>query len=201
MEYDLFIAPNTRDLEEKEYYPSVVHADSVDMETLLIETVGHGMMRKSEVEFAVTQFMDVVASHLKKGSNVSIEGLGRFKVTLGSEGKITSFKTPRSNKIKVKGVQFWPEKELVDYMNRNQEFKRTQQPTQSARISAEELKVKLRTGWFKNHRMITRKELETFAHLSTSTAKNRIKELIAMNFLKRLESNRAVYELVKPSDR
>lgn len=201
MEYDLFIAPNTRDLEEKEYYPSVVHADSVDMETLLIETVGRGMMRKSEVEFAVTQFMDVVASHLKKGSNVSIEGLGRFKVTLGSEGKITSFKTPRSNKIKVKGVQFWPEKELVDYMNRNQEFKRTQQPTQSARISAEELKVKLRTGWFKNHRMITRKELETFAHLSTSTAKNRIKELIAMNFLKRLESNRAVYELVKPSDR
>lgn len=201
MEYDLFIAPNTRDLEEKEYYPSVVHADSVDMETLLIETVGRGMMRKSEVEFAVTQFMDVVASHLKKGSNVSIDGLGRFKVTLGSEGKITSFKTPRSNKIKVKGVQFWPEKELVDYMNRNQEFRRTQQPTQSARISAEELKVKLRTGWFKNHRMITRKELETFAHLSTSTAKNRIKELIAMNFLKRIESNRAVYELVKPSDR
>ncbi len=201
MEYDLFIAPNTRELEEREYYPSVVHADSVDMETLLIETVGRGMILKSEVEFVVTQFMDVVASHLKKGSNVTIEGLGRFKVTLGSEGKITSSKTPRSNKIRVKGVQFWPEKELVDYMNRNQEFKRTQHPTQSAKISADDLKVKLRTGWFKNHRMITRKELETFAHLSTSTAKNRIKELIAMNFLKRLESNRAVYELVKPSDR
>lgn len=201
MEYDLFIAPNTRDLEEKEYYPSVVHAESVDMETLLIDTVGRGIMSRPEMEFAVTQFMDVVASHLKKGSNVNIEGLGRFKVTLGCEGKITSFKTPRSNRIKVKGVQFWPEKDLMDYLNRNQEFKRTQQPTQSARISAEDLKVKLRTIWFKNHRLITRKELETFAHLSTSTAKNRIKELIAMNFLKRTDSSRAVYELVKTSDR
>lgn len=201
MEYDLFIAPNTRDLEEKEYYPSVVHADRVDMETLLIETVGRGMMRKSEVGFAVSQFIAVVASHLKRGANVNIKGLGRLKVTLGCEGKITSYKSPRSNRIKVKGVQFWPEKGLVDYMNRDQEFKRTQQPTQSAKISAEDLKIKLCTGWFKNHRMITRKELETFAYLSTSTAKNRIKELIAMNFLKRLESNRAVYELVKSSGR
>ncbi len=201
MEYDLFIAPNTRELEEKEYYPSVVHADSVDMETLLIDTVGRGTFRKSEIEFAINQFIDVVASHLKKGSNVTIEGLGRFRVTLGSEGKITSSKTPRSNRIKVKGVQFWPEKDLMDYLNRNQEFKRTQRSTQSARISAEDLKVKLRTIWFKNHRLITRKELETFAHLSTSTAKNRIKELIAMNFLKRTDSSRMVYELVKTSDR
>jgi len=201
MEYDLFIAPNTRDLEEKEYYPSVVHADSVDMETLLIDTVGRGIMRKPEVEFAVTQFIDVVASHLKKGANVGIKGLGRLKVTLGSDGKITSSKTPRSNRIKVKGVQFWPEKDLLDYMNRNQEFKRTQHSTQSARISADELKVKLRTDWFKNRRLITRKELETFAHLSTSTAKNRIKDLIAMGFLKRTDSSRAVYELVKPFDR
>jgi hypothetical protein len=80
MEYDLFIAPNTRELEEKEYFPSVVHADSVDMETLLIDTVGRGTFRKSEIEFAINQFIDVVASHLKKGSNVTIEGLGRFRV-------------------------------------------------------------------------------------------------------------------------
>ena len=90
---------------------------------------------------------------------------------------------------------------MVKFLNKGASFKRTTRVTQKMTTSAEDLKIKLKTVWFKDHTFITRKDLERFAILTTSTAKNRINELIAMNFLKRSEMSNSVYVLVKPSQR
>lgn len=201
MEYDLHLIPNTREAEQKEYFPVVAHANTTDLDQLITEVAGRGTMRRAEVQYAVHEFLDVVAKALKRGDNVSIEGLGRLKVSLGCQEPITSTRTPREGKIQVKNVNFWPEKELVKFLNKGASFKRTTRVTQKMTTSAEDLKIKLKTVWFKDHTFITRKDLERFAILTTSTAKNRINELIAMNFLKRSEMSNSVYVLVKPSQR
>lgn len=148
----------------------------------------------SDVKGALMELSRLMREGLANGKRVHLEGIGYFSLA-ASAPVVTDPQTMRAEHVRVKGVTYQPEKDLLAELDAQVRFERTSLKMQSSKKTMEELKRGLEQ-YFASHVFITRAEFGRLFGLTRSTAIDRLGRLTAEGFLQRKGAKNApVYVL------
>lgn len=139
---------------------------------------------------------DLLREELAEGRQVHVGGLGYFRPSITTTERVTQ-NTPRKvEKVKVNGVNFRPEKQLVDAMS-EVNFQRTKNPIHS-RVLDDETILEGFKMLFAENRFITRHQVQDFFHLTPSSAARLITRQVKEHKLINVSSSNApLYQSVQ----
>lgn len=175
--YDFYENPSPKDSTER----PLLHARVITSETTSTDEIAEEIHNRStlttgDAKAALISFVEVMAHELSRGRRVHLEGLGYFQLTLSSP-PVHSPKEIRAESVHVKSVAFRAE---VSFKRRFKKvfLERSREKRHSNRYSEAEIDALL-SGYFLNHPHITRYEFCRLCGLTDSTAKRRLRELVA----------------------
>jgi len=148
-----------------------------------------------DVKASLLSLIEVMANELASGRRVHLEGLGYFQLTLSSPS-VKSPKEIRAESIRVKSVAFRAE---TSFKKRflNIPLERVREKRHSNRYSEIEIDGLL-TSHFLDNTYITSRKFQTLCGFTESTAKRRLRQLIANGKLRKTGHRQfPLYEPVK----
>ena len=169
-------------------YPRIAGNETVDFPSLCEKVAKHSSLTKGTIINAMTDMADIIAKLLREGKAIDVDGLGTFRLSIGTETNVTLSTPLRRRRVTVRGVKFQPHRTFMDAIG-TPEFHSMRHNTSPVEISNDQLQHIL-TEYFKTHDHITRSQFESLCHLRRTTAYTRLKEFVESGFLKKVGTNR-----------
>ncbi len=177
-------------------YPRITDNGNVDFQALCEKVAEYGSHTRGTVKSVMSDIADVVAGFLREGKTVDLVEFGAFRLSVGTDVRVTSGTPHRNRLVKIRGVSFQPHKALMDSIG-IPDFRRLPDSALPLAISSVRLQDIL-SEYFKTHDWITRSRFEKLCNLKRTTAYSRLKELEESGFLRRVGYNRATrYEIIR----
>lgn len=174
--------------EKPKMFPCIIDSKTVGELRLAELMAAHGSLSRGNSKAALTDFAEVMAELLGEGKTIEIPMLGSFKLSIGTDAEIHPDSDGRMQGIVVRGVNFQPDKQLMDAIG-NPTFQ--WKPTTGVAIAptVSQLIPQL-NNYFQKHNSITRAEFEHLFGLKRTTAYKRLKELIDKGVIEAVGSGR-----------
>ena len=169
-------------------YPRIAGNETVDFPSLCEKVAKHSSLTKGTIINAMIDMADIIAKLLRGGNTINLDGLGTFRLSIGTETNVTPSTPLRHRRVTVRGVKFQPHKTFMAAIG-TPEFRSTRHNTSHVEISNAQLQHIL-TEFFKTHTYITRSQFESLCQLKRTTAYTRLKEFVESGFLKKVGTNR-----------
>lgn len=167
---------------EEECVAKAVYGTTVSSEQLEREIQVRSSLTTSDVKGCLDALSTLLKEHLKEGKSVHLKGIGYMKVSLQCTRKMTKDK-PSGKYIKVRGVNFRPEKGMMnDLKDCNIELAKGSRT--STLLTKEELISRLDTH-FKSNSYLRRSELERIAGINKEMACKWLRQLTADGILRK----------------
>lgn len=182
LRYDFYENPSPKDSKKRQR----LHARVVTWGTMRTDELAkriHSMstLTTGDIQAALVSFVEVMADELSSGRRIHLEGLGYFQLTLECP-PVQSPREIRAESVRVKSVAFRPEAGFKERF-RNVRLERAKDKRHSNSYSEIEVDGLL-TGYFLDHPHITRRQFSALCGFTESTAKRRLRELVAAGKLR-----------------
>lgn len=177
LRYDFYENPSPKGSTKRpRLHARAITSDTMDTDELAERIHGNSTLTTGDAKAALISFIEVMAVELASGRRIHLEGLGYFQLTLASP-PITSPKEIRAESVHVKSIAFRAE---VGFKKRFTDVRlvRAREKRHSSRYSEIEIDGLL-TSHFLDHPHITRREFSALCGFTASTAKRRLRELVA----------------------
>lgn len=199
IEWQALPTQNGDDDKFPQLYPRMTDNGVADFLFLCERIANQGPYTKGTVIGVVSNLVDVVAELLREGKTVDLEELGTFKLSISTDAVVTPDMPYHKRKVKVRGINFQPHKELMKEVG-TPEFRTVPRNATPVAMTIDLLQYAL-LEYFKTHDYITRVQFEELCKQKRTTAYVRLKELVESGFLRKVGCNRETkYEIVsKPS--
>lgn len=174
--------------EKPKMFPRIIDSEIVCEQRLAELMAAHGSLSRGHAKAALNDLAEVMAELLGKGKTIEIPMLGSFKLSIGTDAEIHPDSSRRMHSIVVRGVNFQPDKQLMDAIG-HPTFQ--WKPTTGVAIAptVSQLIPQL-NNYFLKHDSITREEFERTFGLKRTTAYKRLKELIDKGVIEAVGSGR-----------
>lgn len=173
--YDIKKTPKSSINHKDFYYVRISRSSVISFRNLKDRLSSKCTLSPSDISAVIEEISDMFVQSFQNGDSVHIDGLGNFSVRI--QTSVTdSPQAINSSHIKVTGVVFRPESELVNRIQSKACFKRER--SNSTLISKEEIILKLRDYLTeKNDNIFTCKEIQQLCNFTRSTTVRRLNEL------------------------
>ena len=167
--------------EKPKMFPRIIDSEVVCEQRLAELMAVHGSLSRGNAKAALTDLAEVMAELLREGKTIDIPMLGSFKLSIGTDAEIHPDSSRRMHSIVVRGVNFQPDKQLMDAIG-NPTFQ--WKPTTGVAIAPTTCQlIPQLNDYFQKHNSITRAEFEHLFRLKRTTAYMRLKELEKMGVI------------------
>lgn len=174
IKFDVYANPNAKNEEDdKFYHVRVAGSKTVDFEEVLEDMSSRSTVTSTDIVAVLDGLSHTLIRTLKNGNRIHIKGLGYFSVSITAP-QTNKPKTITRKKVSVKGIDFRPEKELLEKLKATAQFEYVKEKNHSQDYSDIEIQGIL-TEYFKDHRSITRTTFQNICGLTRSTAVRRLK--------------------------
>ncbi len=196
LRYDFYENPSRKDNTKRpRLHARVVTQGTMSTDEIAEQIHSRSTLTTGDAKAALISFIEVMAQELSDGRRIYLEGLGYFQLTLSSP-PITSPKEIRAESIHVKSVAFRAEASFKKRFT-SVRLERAREKRHSNRYSEIEIDGLL-TGHFLDNAKITREQFSRLCGFTKSTAKRRLRELVAAGKLTNTGyKNFPTYEPVK----
>lgn len=169
-------------------FPRIINSEVVCEQRLAELMTAHGSLSRGNAKAALTDLAEVMAELLREGKTIEIPMLGSFKLSIGADAEIHPDSSRRMHNIVVRGVNFLPDKQLMDAIG-HPTFQ--WKPTTGVAIAptVSQLIPQL-NNYFQKHDSITSAEFEHLFRLKRTTAYKRLKELTEKGVIEAVGSGR-----------
>lgn len=166
---------NEKEVESK-MFPRIIDSEAVGEQRLAELMAVNGSLSRGNAKVALNDLAEVMAELLKEGKTIDIPMLGSFKLSIGIDADIHPDSSRRMQSIVVRGVNFQPDKQLMDAIG-HPTFQ--WKPTIGVAIAPTVSQLFPQfNNYFQKHNSITREEFEHMFRLKRTTAYKRLKGLI-----------------------
>ena len=174
--------------EKPKMFPRIIDSKTV-CELRLAELMAtHGSLSRGNAKAALNDLAEVMAELLGEGKTIEIPMFGSFKLSIGTDAEIHPDSDGRMQSIIVRGVNFQPDKQLMEAIG-HPTFQ--WKPTTGVAIAPTVSQlIPLLNDYFQKHDSITREVFERTFRLKRTTAYKRLKELIDKGVIKAVGSGR-----------
>lgn len=173
IKFDVYNTPSANSENgEKSYHVRVAGSRTIDFKRVVDDMSRPSTVTSADIVAVLDGLSHFLERTLKEGNRIHIKGLGYFSVAI-STPKTDNPKLITKRKVIVKGIDFYPEKDLMRRM-RSAEFERIEKKNHSREFSDIEIQGIL-NEYFKDHRSINRATFQHICGLTRSTALRRIK--------------------------
>lgn len=178
--------------EESRLFPRMKDNGVLEFDTLCELAAKGSGLSEGTLYAAWFKLARTIAEELAKGKTVKLDDLGSLRLSIGTDAKVTCTTKQRKNKVKVQGVTFQPDGDLMKAIGKP-DFEWQPDAALQHAPSAQELAEPLCT-YLDEHGSITRAEFARVFRLKRTTAINRLHELACMDVIRQKGYNReAVY--------
>ncbi|MDO4180763.1 MAG: HU family DNA-binding protein [Bacteroidales bacterium] len=194
IEWQTLPTPNNNDDNKPLLYPRMTDNGIVDFQTLCELTAQYGSYTRGTVKSITSDLMEIIAKLLSEGKTIDIAEFGTFRLAIGAEANVSSDTPYHKRPITVRGVNFQPDKALMDAIG-TPDFLSVPRNAPPVAMTVGQIE-KVLLEYFKTHDSITRAQFEELCQLKRTTAYGRLKELMDSGFLKQVGHNKETkYEL------
>ena len=171
---------------QKKIFPKLIASGQIGSAKILNKYQITGTANRNVAELVLKSLPDIIEAYLTEGHTVKVDGLGTFSLSLEfgdskpneqtSDGREEGYRH-----IRVKGINFRPDKEFLQLVRENAEFERGEshvvRPAKSQFSPAERL-ARLQ-DYLTDHPSITLSQYCTLNHVSRTAASLELKRITA----------------------
>lgn len=184
IEWQALPIPHEEKGKQPQLYPRLVDNEVVDFHKLCKKVSKHSSKTMRTVIGIVSDTIDVMKMMLYEGKTIDLEDFGVFKLSIGTDGYITPTTPYHNRKVVVRGVNFQPNKVLMDAID-TPDFRTVPGNASPVVMSIEQMQYTL-TDYFKTHDGITRSQVEKLCKMKRTTACERLSELVKSGFSRKV---------------
>lgn len=100
--------------EKPKMFPRIIDSEVVCEQRLAELMAAHGSLSRGNAKAALTDLAEVMAELLGEGKTIENPILGSFKLSIGTDAEIHPDSDGRMQSIVVRGVNFQPDKQLME---------------------------------------------------------------------------------------
>lgn len=192
------VKPPTKCNEEEEkpkMFPRIIDSEVVCEQRLAELMAAHGSLSRGNAKAALSDLVEVMAELLGEGETIEIPMLGSFKLSIGTDAEIHPNSDGRMQSIVVRGVNFLPDKQLMDAIS-TPSFLWKSITGVAIAPTVSQLIPQL-NDYFQKHDSITREEFERTFGLKRTMVYKRLKELIDKGVIEAIGSGRETRHVKK----
>ncbi len=177
IEYDFYENPSkSAEYQKSGYHIRICRQQTVGTETVVRNISKRCTLTAADIRAVLTAFQDEIAGQLGQGNIVRLDGLCRFSISLKPAKEVCTGKESGSAVV-LKSVNITPDKELTRQVEDSLAARVKSKGEHSERLSETEIQDRL-TGYFKQHRRITRSEMQHVCSLTRYMAAKHISRLV-----------------------
>lgn len=190
MNYDIIQKPPRGRSEGSEYYIVPVYRGTVDVEQMTEEIAKTCSLTEGDVLAAISALSERMATALKNGYKVRMDGVGTFRLRLTTPKDDLQATDKVAKRIEVRDVAFKAERKFTRNFS-NISFERTDHSRTLRRVETEDVLLeKLRT-FFETNEFLRRANIESLAHCASTKAKRLLTQFTAEGYLTNVGTLRA----------
>ena len=176
IKFDLYKNPEKEGVTSSRLHAKVITTGIVDTKNL-----GESINRKcsftaSDVWGVLTALRTEFYDAFSEGYSIHLEGIGYFSLSLKCEPDVDP-KHVSSKDVKVKGIRFVPEKELLEMLKKVQFEHDTDDSRHSSNMEQQEIMAKI-DRFFADNQFLRRIDFEKLTGFNKSKALRTLKELV-----------------------
>jgi predicted histone-like DNA-binding protein len=153
---------------KKKLHPRIVLNGNLTTEEMIRNVSESSTLTPGDVKASLMELSKLLAQGLCSGKRVHVDGFGYFTPVVEATDVVTAETKRRGGKVKLKGINFVPDKELKSQFA-TIHFHESNVAVHSNKISEEEIDRRL-TAYFAEHPFLTRAEFQTLCGLTRTTA-------------------------------
>lgn len=180
--------PQGGEAQGQELFPRLVDNGVVEHAQLCKAVAEKSSFTSGVIQGILDDLVDQLIKQLAEGKRVRVDGLGEFRLSVGTCVPVSSSDVRRASKVRVKGVSFSPAAELLPRLG-DPAFQTVGYEAPLGATVSERMIEQLK-GYLQTHEGITRAEVETLLGWKRSTATYRLKALVTSGLLRAEGYNR-----------
>ncbi|WP_291530164.1 DNA-binding protein [Bacteroides sp. UBA939] len=176
--FDWYENPRTKDNQDEELtlHPRIRLNGSTTTDELRCFIQEYCSVTATDVVAVLDALSHFVGRELGEGRNVHLTGIGYFRPTLTCTETVTMDTKRKSTKVKLKGIQFRPDKALRGKIGTIRvKPLRDHDPTKR-KLTVEEIDERVE-NYFRTHDFLTRNDFQTMCGMTRTTATRHIRRL------------------------
>lgn len=182
VKFDLYNNPEKEGVISPKLHAKVITGGVVDTRNLGESINKKCSLTPSDVWGVLTALRTEFYEAFSQGYSVHLEGIGHFSLSLKCEPDVDP-KYVSSKDIKVKGIRFVPEKELLEMLKAVQFEHDTDDSRHSSDMDHPEMMIKI-DRYFSENQFLRRVDFEKMTGFNKSKALRTLKELVKNGVLK-----------------
>ena len=108
------VNPPSKNEDKPQMFPRITDSEIVNERQLAELMASLGSLSRGNAKSALGDMAEVMADLLREGKTINIPSLGSFKLSIGTDSEVHPDSDRRMQSIVVRGVNFQPDKELMD---------------------------------------------------------------------------------------
>lgn len=170
---------------QKKIFPKLIAAGQVGSAKILNRYQLTGTANRNVAELVLMSLPDIIGAYLTEGHTVKVDGLGTFSLSLElgdkPDGQTSDGSEDGYRHVRVKGINFRPDKEFLQLVQKNAEFERGE--SHVVRVSKSQFSPAERLArlqdYLDNHPYIRLSQYCTLNQLSRTAASLELKRFSA----------------------
>ncbi|MGL4519703.1 MAG: hypothetical protein ACRCUJ_08520 [Phocaeicola sp.] len=189
IKFDLYKIPDPDDPTKEITHLRTVMDPALSTREVVDEMAKGRTITQSDIVAVLSALATTMRDELLDNRQFYIEGIGLFGTSAQEKkGREEAIEKIRGNSINLRSITYQPDKQLLKEMKHEAQFKLTDKPNHSPRISEQGLEELIREYLVEN-RELTRNKLQQISGLTRTTALRRLRELVKKRFLVNVGSN------------
>lgn len=195
VKYDLYKTPKGLRGEDEVYHVRVKNIETVTTDKIAARIEHDTSLTEGDVRNALASLSHYLVDCLSQGKRLHIEGIGYFSLAIEAPS-VASPRDMRAEQVKVKGVNYRPDKRVKKKLEASTEFVRAKYKSHSGVLPDEEVRRRV-TAYFADHAYMRRTDFELLCGFTRITAVRRLNALVGEGFLARDGKKAATVYLLK----
>lgn len=160
LKYDIYALQNAEGTGEERKFVKLMQQEPMGADELARRIEERCSLTKGDVKAVLSALRDCAVQEMSGGKRFYVPELGYFSLAVGLEkNDDAEDKKIRGNDIRLRGITFRPEQQLVREIGRRISFVRSKYTSQSVKYTEDELWSKL-TEYFKTTRLLTSRAMQ-----------------------------------------
>lgn len=171
LKYDIYTLQNAEGTGEERKFVKLKQYEPMSENELARSIEQRCSLTKGDVKAVLATLHDYAVREMSEGRRFYVPELGYFSLSVGLEkDEENPDKKIRGNDIRLRGINFRPEKQLVEEITQRVRFVRSRYSSQSTKYTEQDLWGRL-CEYFESHRILTCRVMRIEYGLTQYTAK------------------------------
>lgn len=183
LKYDIYALQNAEGTGEERKFVKLMQQEPMGADELARRIEERCSLTKGDVKAVLSALRDCAVQEMSGGKRFYVPELGYFSLAVGLEkNDDAEDKKIRGNDIRLRGINFRPEKQLVKEITKKVRFVRSQHTSQSTRYTEQDLWDKL-CAYFEKNRILTSRAMQREFALTQYAANKWLAGFVAKGLL------------------